>query len=91
VLCDFLYTAELIPANPMPFVGRPNAAKILRRSLPQPAVGALLEAVDRDHGPERRTDWSERDLALILTGLLAGLRADGLRRADVGDIRTSTT
>ena len=27
VLCDFLYTNELIPANPMPFVGRPKAAK----------------------------------------------------------------
>jgi integrase/recombinase XerC len=27
VLCDFLYTAELIPANPMSFVGRPKAAK----------------------------------------------------------------
>ena len=41
VLCDFLYTAELIPANPMPFVGRPKAAKTLPRSLPQPAVAAL--------------------------------------------------
>jgi integrase/recombinase XerC len=27
VLCDFLYTAELIPANPLSFVGRPKAAK----------------------------------------------------------------
>jgi integrase/recombinase XerC len=90
VLYDFLYTAELIAANPMPFVGRPKAAKTLPRSLPQPAVGALLDAVDRDHEPQRRTDWPERDLALILTGLLAGLRADELRRADVGDIRTST-
>ena len=27
---------------------------------------------------------------MILTGPLAGLRADELRRADVGDIRTST-
>jgi integrase/recombinase XerC len=44
--------------------------------------------VDRDHDSTRRTDWPERDLALILTGLLAGLRADELRRADVGDIRT---
>jgi integrase/recombinase XerC len=90
VLCDFLYTAELVPANPMQFVGRPKAAKTLPRSLPQPAVGALLAAVDRDHEPQGRTDWSERDLALILTGLLAGLRADELRRAGVGDIRTST-
>ena len=90
VLCDFLYTAELIAANPMPFVGRPKAAKTLPRSLPQPAVGALLEAVEADREPKRPTDWSERDLALILTGLLAGLRADELRRADVGDIRTGT-
>ena len=90
VLCDFLYTAELIPANPMPFVGRPKATKTLPRSLPQPAVGALLEAVDGDDESQRRTDWAERDLALILTGLLAGLRADELRRADVGDVRTAS-
>ena len=49
VLCDFLDTADLILANPMPFVGRPKATKTLPRSLPQPAVGALLEAVDGDH------------------------------------------
>jgi integrase/recombinase XerC len=90
VVCDFLYTAELIPANPMPFVGRPKAAKTLPRSLPQAAVAALLEVVDRDHESTRRTDWPERDLALMLTGLLAGLRADELHRADVGDIRTGT-
>jgi site-specific recombinase XerD len=90
VLCDFLYTAELILANPMPFVGRPKPAKTLPRSLPRPAVDALLDAVDAPHGSPRRTDWAERDLALILTGLLAGLRLDELRRADVGDIRTST-
>jgi integrase/recombinase XerC len=88
VLCDFLYTAELIPANPMPFVGRPKAAKTLPRSLPPLAVAALLEVVGRDHDSPRRTDWPERDLALMRTGLLAGLRADELRRADVGDIRT---
>jgi site-specific recombinase XerD len=90
VLCDFLYTAELIPANPMPFVGRPKAAKTLPRSLPQPAVTALLDVVEADHQSTRRTDWPQRDLALMLTGLLAGLRADELRRADVGDIRTGT-
>jgi len=32
---------------------------------------------------------AERDLALILTALLAGLRADELRQADVGDVRTT--
>ena len=38
VLCDFLYTAELIAANPMPFVGRPKPAKTLPRCL-APARG----------------------------------------------------
>ena len=87
MLCDFLYTSELIAANPMPLVGRPKAAKTLPRSLAQPAVGALIDTVTADRGSPRRTDWYERDLALILTALLAGLRADELRRADVGDIR----
>ena len=34
VLCDFLYTAELIAANPMPLVGRPKPAKTLPKALP---------------------------------------------------------
>jgi integrase len=37
----------------------------------------------------RRTDWAGRDRALVLTSLLAGLRADELLRANVGDIRTT--
>jgi integrase/recombinase XerC len=90
VVCEFLYTVELLPANPMAFVGKRKAQKTLPRSLPQPAVGALLDAVDRDRDSQPPTDWPQRDLALILTGLLAGLRADELRRADVGDIRTTT-
>jgi integrase/recombinase XerC len=40
-------------------------------------------------GSRRQTYWAERDLALILTALLAGLRADELCQADVGDIRTT--
>ncbi len=34
-----------------------------------------------------RTDWLERDRALIITGLLAGLRADEMLRANIGDLR----
>src|SRR5215212_9760539 len=34
VLCTFLYTAELIIANPMPLVGRPKIAKTLPKGLP---------------------------------------------------------
>ena len=90
MLCDFLYTASLVAANPMPFVGRPKGTTTLPCSLPQPAVGALLEAVERDRASQHRTDWAERDVVLILTGLPAGLRADELRRANVGDLHTSS-
>ena len=100
VLCTFLYTGEQLTANPMQLVGRPKPAK----PLPRTAVEALLETVADDQDSTRRTDWAERDLALILTGrtdwaerdlaliltgLLAGLRAEELQQADVGDIRTT--
>ena len=67
VLCSYLYTAELIAANPMPMVGRPKLAKTLPKALPADAVAALLGALDADPEPRRRNDWIERDRALILT------------------------
>jgi integrase/recombinase XerC len=49
----------------------------------------LTTLIDADKSSPRHTDWAERDRALVLTGLLAGLRADELLRANVGDIRTT--
>lgn len=89
VLCTFLYTGEQLAANPMQLVGRPKPAKALPKALPRTAVEALLETVVQDHVSKRRTDWAERDLAIILTALLAGLRAEELCGANVGDIRTT--
>src|SRR5467141_742698 len=73
VLCTFLYTSELIVANPMPLVGRPKLAKTLPKALPTDSVAALLATHNADAQPRRRSDWIERDRALILTALLAGL------------------
>jgi integrase len=50
-------------------------AKTLPKALPADAVAALLTALDDDLQSRRRTDWIERDRAVILTALLAGLRA----------------
>ena len=86
-MCTYLYTAELIGANAMPMVGRPKLAKTLPKALPADAVAALLTDLGADPQPQRRTDWMQRDRALILTALLAGLRADELLRANVGDLR----
>ncbi|WP_082698585.1 tyrosine-type recombinase/integrase [Mycobacterium sp. GA-2829] len=87
VLCTFLFTSNLIPANPMPQIGRPKAVKSLPKSLPDSAINALMTELANDQQSRRRSDWPERDRAIILTGLLAGLRSEELISADVGDIR----
>src|SRR5258707_11936326 len=86
VLCTFLYTSELIVANPMPLVGRPKLPKTLPKALPTGSVAALLATLNADAQPQRRSDWIERDRALILNALLAGLRADELLRANDGAV-----
>jgi integrase len=73
----------------MQSVGRPKLSRPLPKALPRTAVEALLETVAQDRDSQRQTDWAERDLAIILTARLAGLRADELCRSDIGDIRTT--
>lgn len=85
-LCTFLFTSELLDANPMPLIGRPKVPKTLPKSYPAQAVADLVTAMDSD-GSGRRSDWPERDRAIVFTSLLAGLRADELLNANVGDIR----
>jgi integrase/recombinase XerC len=70
-------------------VGRPKLARPLPKALPRTSVEVLLDTVARDLDSTHQTDWAERDLTLVLTALLAGLRADELRQADVSDIRTT--
>jgi site-specific recombinase XerD len=86
-LCTFLFTAELLDANPMPLIGRPKVPKSLPKSYPAQAVTDLVAAIEMDHGSARRSDWPERDRAIVFTSLLAGLRADELLNANVGDMR----
>ena len=73
----------------MQLVGRPKLAKPLPKSLPRSALEALLGAVAQDRESKRQTDWAERDLALILTALLGGLRADELGQASTSDLQLS--
>ena len=71
----------------MPLIGRPKVPKSLPKSYPAQTVTELVAAIDTDHGSTRRNDWPERDRAIIFTALLAGLRADELIRANIGDVR----
>jgi site-specific recombinase XerD len=86
-LCAFLQTSEHMKSNPMPAVGRPKLPRSLPKGLGAETVAGLLKAIDSDGGSRRRSDWPERDRALLLTGVLAGLRADELIGANVGDVR----
>ena len=88
VLCTFLYTGEQLAANPMQLVGRPKLAK-LAKPLRRTAVHALLETVAQDQDSNAGPIGLKEISRLILTRLLAGLRAEELRQADVGDIRTT--
>lgn len=47
----------------------------------------LVAAIDSSRDSVRRDAWPERDRAIIFTALLAGLRAEELISADLGDIR----
>ncbi|MGO9730629.1 hypothetical protein [Mycobacterium sp.] len=59
------------------------------KSLAQDAVAALLAAIEHDEGSARSSDWAERDRALVLTALLAGLRSGELVHA-AADRRSET-
>ncbi|GAQ32767.1 site-specific recombinase [Mycobacterium pseudoshottsii JCM 15466] len=61
--------------------------KALPKSYTADAVNNLIAAIDTDDGSARRSNWPERDRAIIFTALLTGLRADELIRANIGDIR----
>lgn len=88
-LCSFLYTGELIESNPMPLIGRPKVPKQLPRGLGVETVSKVLTAIDADRPSQRGSDWAERDRAIVLTAVLAGLRADELVGANVGDLRVT--
>lgn len=75
-LCIYLFTADLLEANPMPLIGRPRVPKTLPKGYRPDAVTELVAAIEADRGSTRRADWPERDRVIVFTALLAGLRAD---------------
>jgi site-specific recombinase XerC len=89
LLCTLLYTSEQLTANPMQLIGRPKLAQPLPKALPQVPSKHSCRPLLGTESPKRQTDWAQRDLALVLTAIVAGLRADELRQCDIGDIRTT--
>jgi len=72
----------------MPLIGRPRSPNA-SKAIDGDTVAQLLAVIAADSDSSLRTDWAQRDRALLLTALLAGLRADELVRSNLGDIRAT--
>lgn len=86
-LCTFLFQEGMIETNPMARVRRPKPGKTTTKSLSRDAVQAVLAAIVSDETSDNPRVWVERDQAMVLTCLLAGLRTEELLGTNVGDVR----
>ncbi|SEL01688.1 tyrosine-type recombinase/integrase [Rhodococcus maanshanensis] len=86
MLCDFLFSVDAIVANPMSAVLRPKAPKTLPKAFRADSVERLVATLQSADDNGARA-WPERDLAVILTGLLTGMRSAELIAVDLGDLR----
>ncbi|MDV6296460.1 tyrosine-type recombinase/integrase (plasmid) [Rhodococcus aetherivorans] len=85
-LCDYLFTSDIIEANPMAAVLRPKAEKTVPKSFDQDAVQRLLSTLT-ETDEQNSHAWQERDLAIVFTALLTGCRLSELVVMNVGDLR----
>jgi integrase len=82
---------EVLDANPMLRVERPRVEKQDNvKKLDPAAITAILAAIaGKADLPAERGVWVERDHAIVLTTLLAGLRVGELVGSNVGDVHYS--
>lgn len=87
-LCTFLFEEQVIDTNPMARVPRPAPDEHTAKSLQPDTIAAVVAAIADDDTTNPRV-WIERDQAMVLTCLLAGLRTEELLGCNIGDIRRS--
>lgn len=89
-VCAFLFEERFIDANPMGRVRRPKADELTPKSLDRDTVAAVLATIAaEDSGARNSRTWPERDQAMVLVCLLAGLRTEELVGSNIGDIKRS--
>lgn len=89
-LCTFLFREELISTNPMSRVRRPKPDATTPKSLARETVDAVLTAITADSQSDNPRVWVERDQAMVLTCLLAGLRTEELVQTNIEDVRRTS-
>ena len=71
---DFLVAEDLVEGNPMAAVGKPKATSGPPRAIRHPDAAARLLAAAAVADPRGRVPWPERDLALVATFCVTGIR-----------------
>ena len=71
---DFLVTEDLVLGNPMAAVGKPKATSAPPRAIKDPDAASRLLAAAAVVDPSGRHPWPERDLALVATFCVTGIR-----------------
>jgi hypothetical protein len=74
-------------ASPSSSSGSEPQARSVAMAESLQSVQGRGDVCNANQGSTRRNDWPERDLAIVFTALLGGLRADELISANIGDIR----
>ncbi|WP_137725856.1 tyrosine-type recombinase/integrase [Prescottella subtropica] len=89
-LCDYLFSVDMVVANPMSAVLRPKIPKTVPKAFDTESVERLFAALATPDDGNRRA-WQQRDLAIVLTALLTGCRLSELVVMNLGDLRDTDT
>ncbi|TCN50468.1 site-specific recombinase XerD [Rhodococcus sp. SMB37] len=86
--CNFLVTEGLSEGNPMASITQPKRPEHTPKAFKPAAVGQLVDTLTHDaqHPSGSPRDWPQRDLALVATLLLTGIRSEELISLDLGHI-----
>ncbi|WP_129978239.1 tyrosine-type recombinase/integrase [Rhodococcus sp. Q1] len=86
--CNFLVSEGVSEGNPMASIAQPKKPQHTPKAFSPTAITQLVDTVtmEAQRPAESARDWPQRDLALIATLLLTGIRSDELIRLDVGSI-----
>ena len=86
--CNFLVSEGVSDGNPMASIAQPKKPQHIPKAFSPTAINQLVDTitVEAQRPAESARDWPQRDLALIATLLLTGIRSDELIRLDVGSI-----
>lgn len=83
---DFLVAEDLIDGNPMAAVAKPRRSDATPRAIKDPDPAGRLLATAAQADPRGRDPWPERDLALVATFCVTGIREAEAADLTVGSI-----